>query len=98
MRGLVPDAIRLELRRGHQLSDWQDKIAADLPALKAELAALEACAPARDMLDLARLREMLETPVEKWGPGGHSHAVYGSDLMRGLAMGRFLRLHEAGEI
>lgn len=97
MRGLVPDAIRLEPRRGFQLADWHDMLTSDLPALKAELAALEACAPAREILDLARMRELMNAPTDTWHVGEKS-IFYSSYLPRGLAMGRFLRLHEAGEI
>lgn len=97
MRGLVPDAIRLEARRGYQISDWHDMLTGDLPALSAELAALESCALAREILDLERMRELMNAPTDTWHVGGRS-IFYSSYLPRGLAMGRFLRLHEAGEI
>jgi asparagine synthase (glutamine-hydrolysing) len=87
----LPKLVLDEPRRGLQGADWHEGLTAARDRVAAELDRLEACAPARKALDLPRLHRLLET----WPTGGWERneviAQYRSSLLRGIAIGHFLR-------
>jgi len=87
----LPAAVLDSPLTGYQGADWHEGLSADRAGLAAELARLEACAPAGRLLDLARLRRL----IEQWPPGGwETQAVrdeYRLALLRGVSAGHFLR-------
>lgn len=101
MRGILPDAVRLERRRGLQSADWSRHMIAARSAIAAEIDRLQRSPLASACLDLPRLRRLLDDwPADKApGAGWHDRAVindYQLALLRGLATGRFLRRFEGG--
>ncbi|WP_177196340.1 asparagine synthase-related protein [Bradyrhizobium sp. OK095] len=96
MHGILPDAVRLERRKGLQAADWSRQMTAARSEIIAEVERLERSPLASACLDLPRLRHL----VENWPDGGwHSAKTmqsYQLALARGLATGRFLRRFEGG--
>lgn len=95
-RGILPDAVVNEKRRGRQAADWHVPATAARPEMEAELKRLERSPLARECLDLGRMRRLLDAwPTEGW----HTMAVrnpYQLALTRALATGRFIRSVEGG--
>lgn len=96
MRGIVPDVILDERRRGLQAADWRVGFHAALPELRNEVARLRASPFASECLDLDRMDALLDA----WpGPGDTSTAAslaYVCAFSRGLTAGRFIRRIEGG--
>jgi len=90
-RGIVPDQVIDEKRRGWQAADWHVAAASARPEMEAELQRLERSPMARECLDLGRVRQLLDD----WPSGGwHTMPVrnaYQFALTRALATGRFIR-------
>jgi asparagine synthase (glutamine-hydrolysing) len=76
---------------GYQGADWHEGLTADRAGLAAELERLEACEPARRVLDLTRLRRL----ADNWPVGGWEQSSVREDyrvaLLRALSAGHFLR-------
>lgn len=87
----LPAELLAERRRGLQGADWHEGLALARGAATDELERLEGCGPARETLDLARLRRL----VADWpGAGWDKEDVvqdYRLALLRGLSVGHFLR-------
>ena len=66
MLGVLPDAIRLERRRGLQSADWSRHLIAARPAIATEIDRLQRSPLASACLDLPRLRRLLD----EWPAGG----------------------------
>ncbi|MGJ4953896.1 asparagine synthetase B family protein [Bradyrhizobium sp. HKCCYLS20291] len=101
MRGVLPDAVRLERRRGMQSADWPRHLTAARAEIEAEIARLQNSPLASACLDLPRLRRLLDHWPKDGAPGAGWHDVevtyeYQLALLRGLATGRFLRRFEGG--
>jgi asparagine synthase (glutamine-hydrolysing) len=63
----LPAAVLDAPATGYQGADWHEGLSADRAGLAAELARLEACAPAARLLDLPRLRRLLDDwPQDGW--------------------------------
>ncbi|URW75326.1 asparagine synthase-related protein [Sphingomonas donggukensis] len=58
--GIVPDAVRLNRRRGYQSSDWLDRMTRERSLIAQEVAALGRSAVAQDIIDVPRLRRLVE--------------------------------------
>jgi asparagine synthase (glutamine-hydrolysing) len=90
LKDRLPDAILEETRRGYQAADWHEVATAGRAELAAQTERLQDCPPAARLLDLARLRRL----IEDWPPGGWERIEvaepYQCALLRGLAMGHFL--------
>lgn len=87
----VPAAVLGEARRGHQSVDWHEGLTAGRGEAAAELDRIAACAPAARLLDVERMRGLIEDwPSGRWAEGEviYSHRMV---LLRGLAVGHFLR-------
>lgn len=96
MRGVLPDEVRLERRRGLQGADWSRHLAAARSEIAEEVERLERSPLGSACLDLPRLRRLLKDwPEDGWHRDGTA-IDYRLALMRGLATGRFLRRFEGG--
>ncbi len=96
MRGIVPEALLQEQRRGRQAADWRLGFDAALPALREEVARLRNSPLARECLDIERMERL----IEAW-PGADAAAspdelAYLCAFSRGLTAGRFIRRIEGG--
>lgn len=96
----LPPAVLNEPKRGYQAVDWHEGLAAARAsgALTAELDRIASCPSATAMLDIARLRGL----VEKWPAADtwarpevmESHRLA---LLRSISAGHFLRRASSGE-
>ncbi|VCU72253.1 Asparagine synthetase [glutamine-hydrolyzing] 3 [Pigmentiphaga humi] len=91
MGGVLPPEILGAKERGLQAADWHEGVSADLAGLKAEWQRLSEHPTVGRYLDLPALRKILDDwPEEGW----HDHRVIGTfrmKLLRGLAVGAFVR-------
>jgi asparagine synthase (glutamine-hydrolysing) len=87
----LPAAVLGERRKGYQAADWHEGLSAARPQLDEELDRLARIPEAADLLDIARLRRLLDD----WPDGGwHRDAVieeYRLALLRGASAGSFIR-------
>jgi asparagine synthase (glutamine-hydrolysing) len=96
LRGILPDMLVDEVRKGLQAADWAHGFDAAVPGFKAEIARLRESNAAPRWLDLDRI----ERSLDAW-PGAeaatHDTAFeYMTAVSRGLATGRFVRKIEGG--
>ncbi|HWK36707.1 asparagine synthetase B family protein [Sphingomonas sp.] len=96
MRGILPDAVVDERRKGLQAADWAHGFGQAVPALGAEVARLRESAGSARWLDLDRLQRSLDA----W-PGADAAArdmsvEYTTAVSRAIATGRFIRKVEGG--
>jgi asparagine synthase (glutamine-hydrolysing) len=95
MAGRLPATVLNRPQRGRQSADWHASMNAARGRMLIEIERLEGSPLARRMLDLARMRRLLET----WPTGGfHQLAVegpYHAALTRGFSVGSFLRKYDS---
>lgn len=95
MRGMLPDEILSNRRRGMQSADWAMTLKAQLPDMHAEFERLEASPLANRYLDLPRMRKLLVAlPDADWRQG--LIRIHYDGLVRSLAAGIFIRTTEEG--
>lgn len=94
LKGRVPDSVRLEPARGLQSADWYLPFRESLPALRAELALIEQSPAARQLLDLPRIRTLLDTFPESGYERPAVRMLWHGALIYAIAMGYFLRTHD----
>lgn len=94
MSGVLPAEIMAARTKGYQASDWFEGLSADRERLRESLEQLKAHRRVGDLLDLAGLEALMdEWPDEGWG----SKSVvrnYRLKLLRGMAVGAFVRYVE----
>jgi asparagine synthase (glutamine-hydrolysing) len=87
----LPKQVLDEPRKGLQVADWHEDLAAARDRVVDELDRLEACPAAAGALDLPRLRRL----TENWPSGGWERNEVGLQyrytLLRAIAVGHFLR-------
>ncbi|MBI3445418.1 MAG: asparagine synthase [Magnetospirillum sp.] len=94
LAGLVPTEILAERRRGCQAADWYEGFASARPEIEAEITRLESSPLAKAILDLPRLRRLVDDwPQDGWQRPEVEDA-YRRVLGRGLSAGVFLRQFE----
>jgi len=87
----VPKVVLDEQRRGLQAVDWHERLTAVRERVAAELARLDACEPARNAIDLPRLRRLVENwPTEGW-ESDEVVSAYRFALLSAISAGHFLR-------
>jgi len=96
MRGLAPDVILGERRRGAQAADWRGGFGEAVPGLRAELERLRHSPLASRALDLDRLERLLEAWPGDEGGELETRLRYRLAVGRGIAAGRFIRRMEGG--
>jgi len=92
----LPPEVLKEKRRGLGSVDWHEGLTAARPQVLDEISRLEQTAPAARALDLARMRRL----AENWPTGGWEREEiiqpYRLALLRGIAVGHFLRRASGG--
>jgi asparagine synthase (glutamine-hydrolysing) len=87
----LPDAVRLERRKGYQAADWHENLSAAREELRSEIERLEGLPAAAELLDMVEIRRLVDYwPVGAW----HEDRVisrYRLALLRGVSAGHFLR-------
>jgi asparagine synthase (glutamine-hydrolysing) len=87
----LPQLVLDEPRWGLQAADWHEQLTAVRDRVRIELDRLGACPPAKKILDLPRLSQL----VENWPSGGWEReevsTPYRSALLRAISTGHFLR-------
>ena len=87
----LPAAVLNQRKRGYQAADWHEDLTAARASISAELHRLSTCAPAASVLDIDRLRRL----IENWPTSGWEREEvidhYRVALLRGLSAGHFLR-------
>ncbi len=88
MKGLLPDEVRLNTRRGLQAADLGHRVLADLPQMQAMLARLERSELARQVLDLPKMNRVLQSLQKEVNVKTTEEC--GTILTRGMMVGMFL--------
>jgi asparagine synthase (glutamine-hydrolysing) len=87
----LPKAVLAEQRRGYQAADWHEGTTASRKEIAFELDRLAACSSAAKLLDITRLKRL----VEIWPNSGWEREniieSYRLALLRGISAGHFLR-------
>jgi asparagine synthase (glutamine-hydrolysing) len=87
----LPQPVLKEQKKGYQAADWHEGLTAARADVAAELDRFAACAPAAKLLDIERLKRM----VDNWPQSGWERdeviQQYRLALLRGIAAGHFLR-------
>lgn len=108
-QGMLPDSMLNRRIRGVQAADWPEGLMAARDDIAAELERLEASALASQVLDVQRMRGLLAGLPDPASPGPpdapsphdwcrtpEAVASYRMALLRGLSVGRFIRMVEGG--
>ncbi len=95
MRGRLPDATLDRYRQGRQGADWYITMKEQLPQLQQEVEEIAQSPAACRILDIPRIRELLDTfPSSGYGTI-YVMNTWKYTLMRALSLGNFLRRNEA---
>lgn len=96
MADRLPRAILNRSRRGIQLPEWLDLMTAVRADLALELDAVEQHPTSRELIDVERLRSLLDRWPDR-SAGGDANVArdYADALLRGLVVSRYLRWFEA---
>lgn len=96
MRGLVPDVVLNERRKGLQAADWRVGFQEALPGLRAEVARLRNSPFASECLDLNRMDALLDAWPGIDDTSERANRDYLCAFSRALTAGRFIRRVEGG--
>jgi asparagine synthase (glutamine-hydrolysing) len=91
MRGRLPEATLARTTRGLQAADWYLVMGREREQMGERLGYIEQSALARHVLDLPRLRRLLDTWPSEGFDRVEVHYAYHLALSRGLAAGMFIR-------
>lgn len=87
----LPQPVLNEQKKGYQAADWHEGLTSARAEVAAEVERLAACAPAAKILDIDRMRRL----VENWPTSGWEREdvmqSYRLALLRGISAGHFLR-------
>ncbi|MGO4213846.1 asparagine synthase-related protein, partial [Terriglobus sp. YAF25] len=85
----LPKKVRYETRKGLQATDWHIEAAKALPQLQEEIRKLEKSPSVNGMIDIPRMRSMMEN----WPKDDDSEKIssYRYTFLRTLSVGKFLR-------
>src|SRR5207253_6313327 len=87
----VPTEVLRSTSRGLQAIDWHETLTRSPGRLSDEIERLAGCGPAVGLLDLPRLRALVDNwPCDGWEQTDTIQA-YRSALLRGISVGHFLR-------
>lgn len=94
LKGLVPEMVRTETRRGRQGADWELRLGSQKQKLSDEVSKLAASSDMTERLDLPSLQSALD----QWQPGGSMNETQKTRielaLTRALVTARFIRYVE----
>ena len=94
MDGRLPESTLRRTTRGLQAADWYMTLRAARPQLLAELTRIERSPLARHILDLPRLRTLLDTFPDSGYDTSEVSDAWHLALTRGIAAGSFLEQHD----
>jgi asparagine synthase (glutamine-hydrolysing) len=87
----LPQAVLNERRKGYQAADWHEGLTAVRADIAAEVQRLATFAPAAGMLDIEKMKRLVDNwPTAGWEED-HIMQSYRLALLRGIAAGHFLR-------
>ena len=89
MKGMLPDHVRLNTQSGFQEADVGYRLLATLPEVQAMMMCLEQSALAREVLDLAKMNQVLQA-LQKEEVNVATTEQCSRILMRGMMAGMFL--------
>ncbi|UIJ46188.1 asparagine synthase-related protein [Sphingomonas cannabina] len=96
LRGIIPDLLVDEYRKGLQAADWAHGFEAALSGLKAEVARLRESRGSTKWIDLDRVQRMLDAWPGADAAGRLMATEYTTAVSRAIATGRFIRKIEGG--
>lgn len=96
MRGILPDAVMDEPRKGMQAVGWLANLHLGRAEVQAEIESARSSALASAMLDLDRLDHLARSIPERADEDGHVRLSHQAMLLRGAAAARFIRFVEGG--
>ena len=97
MAGHLPDEVLNNKLRGLQSSYWFENLRDACAEVRQEMSLLEKSAMARSVLDLKRMRRLVERMLQTGNKSEKLFKDYRCVLERGLMTGRFLRWFDSGE-
>jgi asparagine synthase (glutamine-hydrolysing) len=89
-RGVLPDSIRLNRRKGLHQADWHLRLGRQRARLLALLTAMERVPRLAEMIDFARIRPAVENWPASDAVSDHDRMVLESALPRAILLGRFV--------
>lgn len=89
-RGVLPDSIRRNRRKGLHQADWHLRLGRQRERLLALLTAMERVPRLADMIDFARIRPAVENWPASDAVSDHDRLVLESALPRAILLGRFV--------
>lgn len=89
-RGVLPDSIRRNRRKGLHQADWHFRLGRQRARLLALLTAMERVPRLAEMIDFARIRPALENWPASDAVSDHDRMVLESALPRAILLGRFV--------
>ncbi|MBP1468165.1 hypothetical protein EYB53_020810 [Candidatus Chloroploca sp. M-50] len=96
--GQLPSSVLRNRLRGMQAADWFERLSGAREQFHAELERLERSDLACQVLDLTRMRELLERLPASAGATRTDYITYQGILQRGFMIGAFLCWFEAGAL
>jgi asparagine synthase (glutamine-hydrolysing) len=94
MQGQLPESTLRRTTRGMQSADWYMILKAARPQLLAELTRIEHSPLARQLLDIPRMRTLLDTLPDSGYDRSEVSNAWHLALTRGLAAGSFIAQHD----
>ena len=99
MKNRLPAATLTRTTRGQQGADWYLSVADAMPSLRPQLALNEQSPTAARLLDLPRMRTLLDTWPDDLSRLSNpesqaANAAWGDALCRAFSFGYFMRKHE----
>ena len=91
MRGRLPDATLHRKQKGTQAADWYESLSRICGELDEELDRLQQSPGARRLIDLERMRKVLEDWPRTAQEAALKDGIYDSAISRGMAVGTFIR-------
>lgn len=96
LKDRLPKTVVEEQKSGLQAADWHEKLTAERGRISMEFDRLENCPIAAGMLDLPRLKRLVDDwPVEGWERDDIA-IPYGDKLLSAISVGHFLRRVSGG--
>ena len=92
----LPPSLYAVRPRGLQAADWLDRLQADPAHQHAEFVAMQCSPLTQNLIDLSRIGKYFKDLPEETKPTPLASARYRINLLRAVAMSRFLRSVEAG--
>jgi asparagine synthase (glutamine-hydrolysing) len=91
MADRLPKAVLEERRKGYQTADWYERLSVARPQLAQEVERIQCSTSARRLLDVPRLRRLLQEWPESGWDSIDIISAYRYALLRGISVGHFLR-------